>query len=284
MITVTGATGNLGQLVVRALLDRGVPADGIVAAVRNPAKGAEVAGWGVQVRAADYDRPETLGPALAGTDRLLLISGSEPGRRVPQHANVVAAAVTAGVGLIAYTSLLKADTSGLALATEHKATEELIVESGLPHVFLRNSWYLENYTDNLAPLFEHGAQLGAAGSGRVAAATRADFAEAAAAVLVGDGHAGKAYELGGDDPFTLAELVAEVATQSGRSLAYQDLPAEAFAEALTGAGQPAPLVGFLVDTDLGIARGDLTTATGDLRSLIARPTTPLAEAVASALK
>lgn len=284
MIVVTGATGHLGRLVLEDLLARGAPAGGIVAAVRTPAKAADLAALGVQIREADYDRPETLSAALAGADRLLLISGSEVGQRVPQHRNVVEAAVAAGVGLIGYTSVLNADTTGIGLAAEHRATERLIRESGLPFVLLRNGWYIENYTSNLAPALQHGAILGSAGDGRISAATRADYAAAAAAVIRGEGHEGRVYELGGAPAFTMAELAAEVSAQSGQEIAYRDLPAEEYQAALVAAGLPEPVAAMLVDWDLGVARGDLFTASDDLSRLIGRPTTSLATAVAAALR
>lgn len=283
MITVTGATGNLGRLVIDALLDRGVSPDRIVAAVRDPAKGSDLAARGVQVREADYNRPETLATALAGTSRLLLISSSQVGRRVEQHRNVVNAAVAAGVELIGYTSILNATGIGMILAEEHKATEAIVCESGLPYVLLRNGWYVENYTENLAPALENGAFIGSAGEGRIAAATRADFAAAAAAVLTGDGYAGKIFELGGDSAFTMAEFAAEVSRQTGRTLPYQDLPADEYAKILISSGVPEPFAEVLADSDLGVARGDLDTDTGHLRALIGRPTTPLARVVADAL-
>ncbi|WP_239393532.1 SDR family oxidoreductase, partial [Frankia sp. CiP3] len=247
MITVTGATGHLGRLVIEELLERGVPAGDVVAAVRGPEKAADLAARGVQVREADYTRPETLATALAGTDKLLLISSNEVGQRAAQHRNIVDAAVAAGVGLIAYTGILNADTTGLALATEHKATESIIRDSGLPFVFLRNGWYIENYTDNLAPALEHGVLLGAAGDGRIAGATRADFAAAAAAVLLGAGQAGAVYELGGDEPFTMTELAAEVSRQSGRTVVYQNLPAQEYTKALVDVGVPEAFASLLAD-------------------------------------
>ncbi|MEU5942286.1 SDR family oxidoreductase [Micromonospora sp. NPDC047548] len=284
MIVVTGATGLLGRLVVAELLDRGVPAQEIVAAVRTTEKAADLARRGVVVREADYDRPETLAPAFAGADRLLLVSSSEVGRRAAQHRAVVDAAVRAGVRLFAYTSVLKADTATFPLAAEHQATEELIRASGLPFALLRNGWYTENYTGNLAATLQHGAVLGSAGDGRVAAATRADFAAAAAAVLVGDGHENTVYELGGDEPFTMAELAAEISRQSGTEVVYRDLPAEEYTKVLVAAGLPEPYAATLAECDLGIARGELTTDSGDLRRLAGRPTTTLADAVAVALK
>lgn len=284
MIVVTGATGHLGRLVIDELLSRGVPAEGIVAAVRSPEKAADLAAKGVQVREADYAKPETLTAALAGAEKVLLISGTEFGQRAAQHKNVVDAAVAAGVQLIAYTSILKADTSGVGLAVEHKATEAVIRESGLPYVFLRNSWYTENYTANVAPALENGVILGAAGEGRVGAVPRADYAAAAAAVLTSEGHQNQAYELAADEPFTMAEYAAEVARQSGKPVAYQDLPADEYTKALVGFGLPEVYAGALTSADLGIARGELATSSGDLSRLIQRPTTPLADAVALGLK
>jgi NAD(P)H dehydrogenase (quinone) len=282
-ILVTAASGHLGRLVVDALLRRGVPAGDVVATSRRPDSLEGLAARSVVVRRADYDDPSSLDAAFAGVDRLLFVSGSEVGSRMVQHANVVDAAAHAGVGLVAYTSILHADTSDLALATEHRATEELISASGVPHTFLRNSWYLENYTGQVATVLEHGAVLGAAGDGRVSAATRADFAEAAAAVLAEDGHAGRAYELGGDEAFTLAEFAASVADATGTDVVYRDLPQEAYAEALVSAGVPEGYALALADSDRGIARGRLFTDSGDLSRLIGRPTTSLGAAVRAAV-
>ena len=219
MIVVTGATGHLGRLVVEGLL-RKVPAREITAAVRSPEKARDLAARGVAVRQADYARPETLQAALAGADQVLLVSSSEVGQRAPQHAAVIEAARRARVRLLAYTSCLRAETSKLGLAAEHKATEAAIRASGLPWVFFRNGWYLENYTESLGPALQHGAIMGCADGGRIAAASRADYAEAAVAVLSGAGHEGKAYELAGDAPFTMTELAAEVSRQAGKPIAY----------------------------------------------------------------
>lgn len=283
MILVTAATGKLGRLVVSGLLEK-VPAKDLAIAVRDPNKAADLAARGVQVRQADYSKPETLGPALKGVDTVLLISSSEVGQRTRQHQAVVDAAKKAGVRLLAYTSVLHADTSGLALATEHKATEEAIRASGLPFVFLRNGWYTENYTENLAPALAHGAIIGSSGEGRVAAATRADYAAAAVAVLTSQGHENKVYELAGDTAFTATELAAEVSRQSGKSVLYKDLPQADYARALVGVGVPAPFAEILADSDAGAARGELNDSSGDLRRLIGRPTTPLAQSVAAAVK
>jgi NAD(P)H dehydrogenase (quinone) len=284
MIAITGATGNLGRLVVDALLDRGVPARDLVAVVRSPEKATNLAGRGVQVRVADYTQPDTLIAAFAGVDKLLLVSSNAVGQRHVQHANVVNAARKAGVRLLVYTSIAKADTTRMQLAAEHRATEALIRDSGLPFVFLRNSWYLENYTGNLAQTLTQGAILGSAGDGRVSAATRADFAAAAAAVLTEHGHENAVYELGGDHAFTLAELAAEISAQSGTQIRYRDLPAEEFIKVLVGAGVPEAAAAVYADADLALARGDLLVESGDLRKLIGRPTSTITRAVAAALE
>ncbi|MEU7579721.1 SDR family oxidoreductase [Streptomyces sp. NPDC041068] len=283
-IVVTGATGHLGRLVVEGLLSAGVPAGEIAAVVRNKEKAADLAERGVELRVADYSAPETLRGVFAAGDRVLLISGSEVGQRVPQHRAVVDAAREAGVALLAYTGILGGPDADFDLAAEHKATERLILDSGLPYTFLRNGWYHENYTEHLAPVLEHGAVVGSAGEGRIASASRADYAAAAVAVLTGEGHEGKAYELSGDVAWSLAEYAAEVAAQSGKNISYADVPAERHLAVLTGAGVPEAMASILVDVDAAVARGRLAGTSGDLARLIGRPTTPLADAVAVALK
>ncbi len=282
MIVVTGASGQLGRLVIAALL-RTVPAGEIVAAVRNPAKVADLAARGVQVRQADYDQPASLAAAFKGADKLLLISASEVGRRVPQHRAVIDAAKAAGVGLLAYTSILHADTSPLPLAAEHQETEALIRASGLPAVILRNSWYTENYLAGIPAALQYGVLLGSAGAGRIASAARADYAEAAAAVLTRDDQAGRIYELAGDESYTLAELAGEIARQSGKAVAYQDLPESEFKAALLGAGLPEALATLLAESDVGAAQGGLFDDGRQLSQLIGRPTTPLSKLVGQAL-
>ncbi|GAA2441649.1 SDR family oxidoreductase [Streptomyces macrosporus] len=285
MIVVTGATGQFGRLTVEKLLERGVPASELAAAVRTPEKAADLAARGVAVREADYDRPETLAPAFAGADKLLFVSANGPDDlRVVQHRAVVAAAREAGVGLVAYTSVVDADTNPLGLARVHRETEAALAESGLPTVLLRNGWYTENYTATLADSVERGAIVGAAGEGRVASATRADLAEAAAVVLTRDDQAGKVHELTGDTAWTLADLAAEAAAVSGKEVVYRDLPAEQYRRVLTDAGLPAFFVELLVDSDVKISRGALARTTGDLAALLGRPATPLSDAVAEALK
>ncbi|GGS86177.1 MULTISPECIES: NAD(P)H-binding protein [Streptomyces] len=281
-IVVTGATGALGRLVVEELLRR-VPAAEVAAVVRDAAKAADLAGRGVEIRIADYDSPESLAGAFRRGDRVLLISGSEVGRRIPQHTAVIAAAKAAGVSLLAYTGILGGPEADFELAAEHKATEQAILDSGLPHTFLRNGWYHENYTGHLAGVLEHGAVVGSAGDGRVASAARADYAAAAAAVLTGDGHENKVYELSGDTAWSLAEYAAEVAAQSGREVAYAELPADAHLSVLTGAGVPEGFAALLVDVDAAISRGRLAHTGGDLSRLIGRPTTPISAAISAAL-
>jgi NAD(P)H dehydrogenase (quinone) len=281
MIVVTGATGQLGQHVIHRLLKR-VQGAQVIAAVRRPEKAKDLTALGVQVREADYSRPETLLSAFAGAEKMLLISSSEFGQLVTQHEAVVDAAKRVGVKMLAYTSILRADSSTLALAPEHKATEKYVRTCGLPFVFLRNGWYLENHTEALKPAIQHGAILGAAGNGRFASATRSDYAAAAVAVLTGSGHESKVYELAGDVPYTLSELAAEVSKQAGKPIAYRNLQREEYADALVSFGLPAPLASLLADADLGAARGELNSSSHDLRSLIGRPTVTLAEAISFA--
>jgi NAD(P)H dehydrogenase (quinone) len=281
-IVITGATGQLGRLVVEALLESGLPADQIVAAGRTVDRIADLGERGVQVRSVDYSQPESLRQAFAGADKVLLVSGSEVGQRVEQHRNAINAAKDAGVGLMGYTSIANADTTAMQLASEHLATEEILRDSGVPFVLLRNGWYLENYTGQLPVQVQHGAVFGSAGDGRVSAAARADYAAAAAAVLLRDDQAGKVYELGGDDAFTLSELAGEVSAASGKPVTYTDLPAEKYTQVLVEAGLPEPYAAVLADSDLGIARGDLLVTSGDLSALLGRPTTPLREAVQAA--
>ena len=283
MLIITGATGQLGRLVIDELL-KTVPARQIVAAVRNPEKAADLAARGVQVRHADYDRPETLVPALQGASRLLLISASEVGRRLPQHRAVIDAAVQAKVPLLVYTSILHAETSPLPLAAEHKATEALLRASGLPITLLRNGWYTENYTASVPVALQHGAYLGCAGEGRIASAARADYAAAAARVLTAEGQAGRGYELAGDQAWTLDELAAEIARQSGKAVAYRNLPEAEYQAVLLQAGLPNWLATLLAESDTGASRGGLFDDSRQLSALIGRPTTPMAASVTAALK
>ncbi|MFJ9035293.1 SDR family oxidoreductase [Streptomyces sp. NPDC102406] len=283
-LVITGATGHLGRLVVEGLLTAGVPAGEIAAVVRDKEKAAGLAARGVELRVADYSVPETLAGAFRPGDKVLLVSGSEVGQRAAQHQAVIDAAKAADVASLAYTGVLGGPDADFALADEHKVTEQAILDSGLPYTFLRNGWYHENYTENLAPVLEHGAVLASAGEGRVASASRADYAAAAVAVLTGEGHENKVYELSGDVAWSFAEYAAEVAKQSGKEIVYRAVTPEENREILLGAGLPAPFADILVGVDTAIEQGLLARRNGDLARLIGRPTTPLADAVAAALK
>lgn len=282
-ILVTGATGQLGRLAIDSLLERGVAPSDVRALVRDPAKARDLAERGVDVRAGNYDDVASLDAAFAGVDRLLFISASEVGKRIAQHQNVIEAAARASVELVAYTSIVRADSSPLDLAAEHKATEEALAASGLPTTLLRNSWYVENYTEQIPVQLEHGVVLGAAGEGRVSAATRADLAEAAAAVVTEDGHAGQVYELGGDSAFTLGEYAAELSAATNTPVSYRDLSVADYTAALVDAGLPGGFAEALATSDDGLKQGGLLVETGDLARLIGRPTTTLPEAVKAAL-
>lgn len=281
MIVITGANGQLGQLIVAELL-KSTPPSSIVAVVRDPAKAAGLAALGVQVRPGDYDEPATLDAAFAGARKVLLISSNELGRRVAQHRNVIEAAKRAGVGLLAYTSVLHADRSPLALAGEHRATEALLAASGLPCTILRNGWYFENYTAGLGGALAHGVLLGSAQDGRVSAASRADYAAAAVAVLRAES-VEQVYELAGDSSFSLPELAAELSRQAGKEVPYQDLPEAEYKAALLGAGLPEWLASLFSDSDAGVAKGALEDNSGTLSRLTGRPTPTLSAAVATAL-
>lgn len=278
-IGVTGATGQLGRLVVEQLKAR-VDAGDIVALVRSPDKAADL---GVAVREADYERPGTLDAALGGIDTLVLISSNEVGKRAAQHHNVIEAAKRAGVKRVVYTSLLHADRSPIGLAQEHSTTESELRASGIPFTILRNGWYSENYTASIGGALQSGAVIGSAGDGRISGATRADYAEAAAVVATSDGYDGRVLELAGDDAWTLSDLAAEISRQTERTIPYRDLPVEEYAEALSGFGLPAPLAQTIAQWDVDVSHGALFDDSRQLSALIGRPTTPLSQAVAEAL-
>ncbi|ELY4375580.1 SDR family oxidoreductase [Cronobacter sakazakii] len=283
MIAITGATGQLGQRVIDTLLNT-VAAQEIVAIVRNPAKAAALSARGVQVRAADYNDVAALTAALAGVEKVLLISSSEIGQRATQHRNVIDAAKTAGVKLIAYTSLLHADRSPLGLAEEHVATEKMLADAGIPYVLLRNGWYTENYLASVPPALEHGVFIGSAGDGKIASASRQDYAEAAAKVLTLDNQAGRVYELAGDHAWTLRDLTALLSKETGKTVAYQNLSEADFAAALTGAGLPEGFAKLLADSDIGASKGGLFDDSRQLSALIGRPTTSLEASLRESLK
>lgn len=278
MIALTGATGQLGQFVVEELL-KTVAAKEIVAIVRNPAKAEALSKQGVLVRQADYGDQAALTQALAGVNKLLLISSSEVGQRAAQHRNVINAAKAAGVKFIAYTSLLHADKSPLGLHVEHVETEKMLADSGIPYTLLRNGWYSENYLASAPAALAHGVFIGAAGDGKIASATRADYAAAAARVISEEGHAGKVYELAGDRGWTLTELAALLSKASGKNVVYQNLSEADFAAALKGAGLPDWLATMLADSDAGAAKGGLFDDSKTLNKLIGRPTTSIEKSV-----
>ncbi|MBN4926917.1 SDR family oxidoreductase [Hoyosella rhizosphaerae] len=282
-IAVTGATGHLGRHALTALRNRGVHPTDIVAIVRDPAKAADLAEAGIDVRQADYTNSEALTRALGGVDKLLLISGSEVGQRATQHANIIDAAATAGVTYIAYTSILDAQNSPLALADEHKTTENLLAKSGIEHTILRNGWYWENYASAIETAKATGALFGAAGDGRVAGAAREDYAEAAAAVITNTtDHAGKTYELGGNEHLTYTELAEVISGVIGTHVPYKNLGEAEYAELLENAGVPGPFARILADSDTGITLGALDTHSGDLQRLIGRTSTPVADVLSQA--
>lgn len=284
MYAITGATGQLGRLVINELLNK-LPADQIVAAARKPDELNDLTENGVKVREADYDRPDTLAAAFEGAEKLLLISSSEIGKRTPQHRAVIDAAKAAGVKLIVYTSVLHADTSPMILSPEHRETEAALAESGVPYVLLRNGWYSENHLIGLRAALEHGTVLGAAKDGRISSASRSDYAAAAVVVLTAEeDQAGKVYELAGDDAWTLRDLAAEIARSANKPVIYSDMPEEAYASILKQAGLPAPLAELFADADIGASKGALFDDGRTLSQLIGRPTTSLHQSVSAALE
>lgn len=279
---VTGASGHLGHRAVTELLARGVSPENIVAIARTPEKISDLSGQGVQVREGDYTKPDTLRSALAGVDRLLLVSGSEVGQRSVQHAAVIEAAKANGVGRIVYTSILGADTTQNPLAPEHVETESALRSSGIAHTILRNGWYIENYTSQAQQYQETGAILGATGGAKVSGAAREDYAIAAAAALLDDATDGRVYELGGA-AFSFDELAEAIGEATGTTIAHKDLPAEEYTAALISAGLDEQTAGFLAALDATIAAGELETDSDDLARLIGRAPTPMADVVRAEL-
>ena len=276
---VTGATGQLGRLVVEKLKEKGLSSS-VVALVRNTEKAAEL---GVEALEFDYNNPVKLIDALQGIEKLILISGNELGKRAEQHANVIEAAKKAGVKWVVYTSLLQADTSSLSLAPEHYATEKALQASGLTYTILRNGWYTENYTGSVGGAIAAGAFIGSAGNGKISSAARTDFADAAVAVITGEGHQNKTYELAGDDSYTLADLAAEISKQTGKIIPYNNLPETEYAKILKSFGIPEGFADAIASWDVSASKGDLFDESHQLSKLIGRPTTPLAESVKAAL-
>lgn len=278
-IGITGATGHLGRLVVEKLKEK-TASDNLIALVRDTHKAADL---GVETRLFDYNKPETLLASLKGVNHLLLISGNEIGQRQVQHENVIKAAKAAGVEWIVYTSLLHTDTSTLLLAEEHLLTEEALKSSGIPYTILRNGWYTENYTASVPAAIQHGALIGSAGDGKIASASRIDYAEAAAVVLTRSDQQNKIYELAGDDAYTLDDLAAELSRQTGKVIPFKNLSESDYAAALIAAGLPEELAGAYASFDTGAAKGDLYDDENQLSTLLGRPTTPLAVVVKAAL-
>ena len=281
-IAITGATGQLGNLVIEQLLQL-TAAQNIVALVRKIDKAEHFKVQGIEPREFDYDHPETLVPALLGIDKLLLISANEIGRRTPQHQAVIDAAKVAGVPYLAYTSLLRADTSPLGLAQEHRETEKLIQDSGITYTFLRNNWYSENYLAGVAHTIEIGTLFGAAQDGRISSASRIDYAEAAAKVLTSTGHENKTYELAGSESFSLSDLATFIGQAVNKDIIYQNLSAEEYTQGLTQAGLPAGLVDVIVDADIQTIQGAMYSASKDLEQLIGHKTTSIQDAIKAAL-
>ena len=281
-IAITGATGQLGNLIIEQLLQL-TAAQNIVALVRKIDKAEHFKVQGIEPREFDYDRPETLVPALLGIDKLLLISANEIGRRTPQHQAVIDAAKVAGVPYLAYTSLLRADTSPLGLAQEHRETEKLIQDSGITYTFLRNNWYSENYLAGVAHTIEIGTLFGAAQDGRISSASRIDYAEAAAKVLTSTGHENKTYELAGSESFSLSDLATFIGQAVNKDIIYQNLSAEEYTQGLTQAGLPAGLVDVIVDADIQTIQGAMYSDSKDLEQLIGHKTTSIQDAIKAAL-
>jgi NAD(P)H dehydrogenase (quinone) len=278
---ITGASGHLGRLVVQRLLATGTPPAQVVATGRDIDSLADLAHEGVTVRRADFANPSALDDAFVGADAMLLVSTTTVAARFHNARNAIDAAARAGVSRIVYTSIVNASTARMTLAVAHRRTEDYLRESGAPFVILRNGWYLENYTDQLPMITPYHALLGSARDGLVSAASRRDYAAAAAAVLTQDGHFGATYELGGT-PLTLTELAATISDVLGTHITYQDMSVADYTSALTGAGLPAEMAAAVADADAGLARGELFTASEDLVKLIGRPATTAHEAVQNA--
>lgn len=270
-IAITGATGQLGELIIQALLTH-IPADNIVALVRNKTKALKLKQQNIELRHFDYDSPETLAPALIGIDKLLLISANEIGRRTAQHQAVIEAAKNAKVPYIAYTSLLRANTSPLGLAQEHRETEALIQASGLTYTFLRNNWYSENYIAGVVQNVASGQLFSAAKDGKISSASRTDYAEAAAIVLASTNHDNKTYELAGSENFTKLDLAKFIEKASGKKVSRIELSASDLTHGLQQAGLPETLISVIVDADIQTVEGAMYSESKDLEQLIGRKT------------
>lgn len=279
-IGVTGATGQLGKLVVEQLQNK-AGEENIVALVRNPEKAKDL---GVEIRPFDYEQAGSLAGQLQGIDRLVMISANEIGKRARQHKNVIDAAKNAGVKWIVYTSLLRADSTTISLATEHLETEKILKNSGIDYTILRNGWYTENYTSSIGGAIAGGAFIGSAGSGKISSAARADYAEAAAVVIMDESYRGKVLELAGDVAYTLSDLAAEISRQSGKDIPYKDLPEDEYAKILESFNLPKLIAAAIASWDVSVSKGDLYDDSKQLSKIIGRPTTPMSETVKSSIR
>ena len=280
---LTGSTGALGGLVIQHLLALKVPAASIVALARSEAKAAGLKAKGLQVKIGDYGNKASLESAFNGVDRLLLVSGSEVGQRSAQHQAVIEAAKAVGVKLLIYTSISQADRSSNPLAPEHKATEAALKASGLPYVVLRDNWYTENYFDDLRQAKISGVIAAAVGAGKVASASRSDYAEAAARVLVSQGHEGKIYELTGAKAWDFQELAKTAAELLGRPVIFKNLSAVERHDGLVAVGLPEGVAAFVTSLDLAIEAGTLAAVSDDLERLLGRKPRSLKEGLKAAL-
>jgi NAD(P)H dehydrogenase (quinone) len=277
-ILITGATGKLGTKVVETLL-KTIPASQLAVSVRNPEKAEGLRARGVEVRQGDFDRPETLDTAFAGIDRLLIISADGDNEtRIRQHTDAVAAAARAQVKFIAYTSLGNASESTMFLAPPHVATEEAILKTGIPYSFLRNNWYLENEIPSIQGVLAGAPWVTSAGSGKVGWALQQDYAEAAAAVLAGNGHENTVYELSGK-LLTQEEFASALESVLGKEVHVQQVDDVTYADIMKGAGLPEFIIPFLVDIQKGIRDGALEIESSDFEKLLGRPATPISHAL-----
>ncbi|WP_462413659.1 SDR family oxidoreductase [Neobacillus sp. Marseille-QA0830] len=278
-ILVTGATGKLGSKVVETLL-KSIPASDLAVSVRNPEKAEGLRARGVEVRKGDFDRPETLDTAFAGIDSLLIISADGDNEtRIRQHTDAVKAAERAGVKFIAYTSLANATESKNLMAPPHVATEAAIKKTGIPYSFLRNNWYLENEIGSIQGAIAGAPWVTSAVEGKVGWALQQDYADAAAAVLVGNGHENTVYELSGP-LLTQEELASALGSVLGKEIPVQQVSDEQYAEIMKGLGVPDFAIPIVVGIQESIRNGSLDVESNDFEKVLGRPVTPINEAMA----
>ena len=282
-IVVTGASGKLGKLVLKELLAAG--AADILATTRTPENLAEFASQGVDVRQADFKNPASLEDAFKGGTRLLLISTTDVGSRVPQHGAAIDAAKAAGVEHVIYTSWPDPQHSVAAVSPDHAATEDLVLKSGLKFTFLGNYLYSETLMFGLPKALETGKLFGAAGDGRAAYVTRQDCAYAAAGVLNNAvRYENKRLGISGPVAYTRSEIAQLASGITGKPLVYVDLPAEDFGKALVGAGMPEGFAKLFVSFELAIKAGELEAVTQDVSEVSGHTPASLSDFLKSALK